>query len=346
MNMKRKYYWYINKVFSLYLLMLFLAMGMASCDEETSEEDHKLKGDISQYVPKYACGLDATILNGSDGYAYMKFTPTVIADLPFWGLQLKDAKYFINGEVIGTGSGKELSLETKANLLSTASYNVKAQFTIGGEECNDVIIEDEKNMYVIPPSTDGFLYIDYNYVTKGDILHIVPYAPPSNTIHINKVTYYWDGKTYEATTSPYDWKHQITEDVDTKHDLKVTVNYTRGNSTATYSLSYSNFRILGEEDEIANTELMYDIKEYKNGQTVQLASKSYVGSGKKESYEVKYYLDDKLIGQTSTFPYIFNYKLTNETEGIHRFKCQAILKYEDGTEKLYTYNNIDILVTK
>lgn len=345
--MKRKYNWHINKVFPLYLLLFFFTFGgMTSCNEETSDDDFKLKGDISQYVPNYACVLDATILNGSDGYAYMKFTPTVIADLPFWGLQLKDAKYFINGKIVGTGSGNELSLETKSSSLSTDTYNAKALFTIGGEECNDVTIEQEKQIYVTPSSTDGYLFIDYNYVTKGDVLHIVPYAPPSNTIHINKVTYHWDGTNYETTTPPYDWKHQVTEEVGTKHDLTATVSYTRGNSSATYSLTYSSFNILGEEDEIASTELMYDIKEYKNGQTVQLASKSYVGNGKKETYEIKYYLDDKLVGQTSTFPYIFKYKLTNESVGIHRFKCQAILKYEDGTEKLYTYNNYDILVTK
>lgn len=344
--MKRKYNWYINKVFPSCLLLFFLTLGMTSCDEETSDDDFKLKGDISQYVPNYACVLDATILNGSDGNAYMKFTPTVIADLPFWGLQLKDAKYFLNDKIIGTGSGNDLSLESKKNSLSTDSYTAKALFTIGGEGCNDVTIEQEKHIYVTPSSTDGYLFIDYNYVTKGDILHIVPYAPPSNTIHINKVTYSWDGTNYETTTAPYDWKRQITEEVGTKHDLKATVSYTRGNSTATYSLSFSSFKIQGEEDEIANTELMYDIKEYKNGQTVQLASKSYVGSGKKETYEVKYYLDDKLVGQTSTFPYVFNHKLTNETVGIHRFKCQAILKYEDGTEKFSTYNNFDILITK
>lgn len=344
--MKRKYNWYINNVLPSCLLMLFLTIGMTSCNEETSDDDFKLKGDITQYVPDYACVLDATILNGSDGNAYMKFIPTVIADLPFWGLQLKEAKYFINGKIAGTGSGNELSLETKSGSLSTDTYHAKALFTIGGEGCNDVTIEQEKQIYVTPSSTDGYLFIDYNYVTKGDVLHIIPYAPPGNTIHINKVTYYWDGKTYDTTTPPYDWKRQITEDVDTKHDLKATVNYTKGNSTATYSLSYSNFQIRGEEDEIANTELMYDIKEYKNGQTVLLASKCYVGSGKKETYEIKYYLDDKLVGQTSTFPYIFKHKLLKEAVGIHRFKCQAILKYEDGTEKISTYNNYDILVTK
>lgn len=344
--MKRKYNWYINKVFPSFLLMLFLTIGMTSCNEETSEEDYKLKGDISQYVPKYTCDIDATILNGSDGYAYMKFSPIIRTDLAFWGLQLKNVKYFISGKSIGTGSGSEMNFETKVNQLPSSMYHVSAQFTIGGEECNDVTIEQEKQIFVSSSSVNGFLYLDYNYVTKGDVLHIVPYAPPSNTIHINKVTYTWDGKPYETSTFPYDWKHQVTEEAGSKHDLRATVNYTRGNSNATYSLSFSSFKILGEEDEIANTELMYDIKEYKNGQTIQLASKSYVGSGKKETYEIKYYLDDKLVGQTSTFPYIFKYKLLNESVGIHRFKCQAILKHEDGTEKISTYNNYDILVTK
>lgn len=343
--MKRKYSnWHIKLSLCLSLL---LAISMTSCNEEQTTEDNiKLKGDISKYVPAYAFDLDATILNGSDGYAYMKFSPIVRTDLSLWGLQLKSAKYYVDEELVGTGSSSEQTLDTKRNTLSAGTHNVKALFTIDGEECNDVTIDIEDDKFVISSNLDGYFYIDYNYVTKGDILHVELYPPRENDIHINKVTYTWDGTSYESTTAPYDWKHQVTEDIGTEHNLTVGISCTEGSSQITYTMSNSGIKIRGEEDEIISTALLYGIQEYQNGQTIQLNSKSYIGSAKKDSYEIKYYLDNKLVGQTSSFPYTFKYKLSNESVGIHRLKSQAILKNEDGTEKSSSYTNFDFLVTK
>lgn len=336
----------IHKILSSCLLLL-LTIGMVSCNEEqTNDVDFKLKGDISKYVPAYVFDLDATILNGSDGYAYMKFSPIVRADLPLWGLQLKSAKYYVDDILVGTGNGSEQTLVTQRSPLSGGTHNIKAQFTIGGEECNDVTIDQEDNIFVSSSNLNGYFDIDYNYVTKGDIFHVVVYPPSGTNIHINKVTYTWDGTNYETSTSPYDWKHQVTEDIGTEHKLSVAISCTEGNSQTTYTMSYSGIKIRGEEDEVVSTSLLNGIKEYKNGQTIQLASKSYIGSAKKDSYEIKYYLDDKLVGQTSSLPYTFKYKLSNESVGIHRLKSQAILKKEDGTEKSSSYTNFDFLVTK
>ncbi len=348
--MKRNYCnWYMNtihKILSLCLLFL-LTIGMVSCNEEqTNEDDFKLKGDISKYVPAYAFDLDATILNGSDGYAYMKFSPITRTDLSLWGLQLRSAKYYVDGILVGTGNSSEQTLVAKRSLFDAGKHNVKAQFTIGGEECNEVNIDQEDDIFVISPNLDGYFDIDYNYVTKGDIFHVELYPPIGNDIHINKVTYTWDGTNYESVTSPYDWKHQVTEDIGTDHNLTVTISCTEGSSQITYTMSYSGIKIRDEEDEIVSTDLLNGITEYKNGQTIQLTSKSYIGRAKKDSYEIKYYLDDKLVGQTSSFPYTFKYKLSNESVGIHRLKSLAILKEEDGTEKSSSETNFDFLITK
>ena len=123
------------------------SIGMVSCNEEqTNEDDFKLKGDISKYVPAYAFDLDATILNGSDGYAYMKFSPITRTDLSLWGLQLKSAKYYVDGILVGTGNSSEQTLVAKRSLLDAGKHNVKAQFTIGGEECNEVNIDQEDDI--------------------------------------------------------------------------------------------------------------------------------------------------------------------------------------------------------
>lgn len=335
----------IHKKLSFCLLLL-LAIAMVSCnEEETNDGDFKLKGDISQYVPAYAFDLDATILNGSDGYAYMKFTPIVRTDLSLWGLQLKSAKYYVDDTLVGVGSSYEQTLVTKRSSLSAGTHNIKAQFTIGSEECNDVTIDYEDDLFVLSSNVNGYFNIDYNYVTKGDIFHVVPYLPLGNNIQIKKVTYTWDETNYESTTSPYDWKHQVTEEIGTEHNLTVAISCMEGSSQITYT-TYRGIKIRGEEDEIVSTSLLYGIEEYQNGQTIQLTSKCYIGSAKKDSYEMKYYLDDKLVGQTSSFPYTFKYTLSNESVGIHRIKCQATLKNEDGTEKNSSNTNFDFLVIK
>ena len=114
----------IHKKLSFCLLLL-LAIAMVSCnEEETNDGDFKLKGDISQYVPAYAFDLDATILNGSDGYAYMKFTPIVRTDLSLWGLQLKSAKYYVDDTLVGVGSSYEQTLVTKRSSLSAGTHNI------------------------------------------------------------------------------------------------------------------------------------------------------------------------------------------------------------------------------
>ena len=63
----------------------------------------------------------------------------------------------------------------------------------------------------------------------------------------------------------------------------------------------------------------------------------------KDKVSAKLYFDDTLIAETSSFPFKNEFKLTNQSIGIHKMKCAITVT--SGNQKTTSYDEKSIVVT-
>ena len=81
--------------------------------------------------------------------------------------------------------------------------------------------------------------------------------------------------------------------------------------------------------------MYWDIKsnrnDYVNGEIISLTTRHFKGNNVQVDFEVEFYLDGKLIGHSTSFPYILNHTLSGLKIGAHTITGKTILKYKDHT---------------
>jgi len=328
------------KIFFVFFISLF---ALASCDEETSD-DLILRGDIKDLVPNYTCVVECDYETASeDGNTYVMLSPKYNADLSMWGLKVRKIDYYIDNELVSTETTSPFVYQCHSSQWYLGLHSVKANITIGGDECNDVIISSNAHFYINDNkaySKHGDIYLEYNFVTTGDILHITPYLleeTSSEGCNINKVDYEWDGKIIQTCTeAPYSLSYKITEEVGSVHDLQVNIDY-KDNSDIFLSYTFSsNFKIYGDSDYILSCCNKSSRVIFNNGQTISLVAKLFKGKNITTDYNLEIYLDDKKIGEANSFPYNLNYKLDNQSPGLHKISKKWITIDQNGEKSSQT----------
>lgn len=331
--------------FPPFVIALTILLAITSCNQDEvliELTPYPLEGDISKYVPEETYEIRCHNVNAEGGVTYLQIEPVSYAQLALWGLEVKEMDYYLDGKFITSVNKSPYIYDTKTKDLKDGKHYVKAQITIGGEKCNDVTIERTDSFYVYQNNytSDVDLYMDFNYVGKGDILTVEPEITPRNSSSvptINEVSYTWDGKLLSRkTSSPFTLSYPITEEADTRHQLDVKLIYSLNGSkrTTNYSIQMNIFR---DDYSFCSCSIKSAKKDYKNGETVSFYAKNYKGKKAEDEYKLEVYIDDQLIGTTDTFPYTLNYKLSGLKVGIHKISYKHIKLSEKGSSTSYEY---------
>lgn len=328
-------------------MMLLITFAISSCEDDNVGE-FVLTGNIEHLIPESTYNLKKTKTSGGQ---YIVFTPDISPNFEYWGLTLKQVDYYIDDVLYRSETKYPWEIMINKDDMKKGNHKLRAEMTIVGQNCDDVILVKEDAFYI---SNDGEIterhgdiYIDYNYITKGEELVITPELLMNRSnegCEFDGVKYYWDGKLIATyTSSPYTLRYKVDDEIGTIHQISVQIAYHDAFSkNLSYNWSYSNYKILSSDDYFYSWRLKSNRNEYKNGEIISLVAKLYKGSGVKKDFEVEFYLDDVLIGKSSSFPYTFDYQLTNLSKGSHVVKGKFITKEANRTSSQTTENIIII----
>ena len=334
-------------------MALVWLLGLISCEDITSE-DLVLTGNIEDLVPSYVCTLDTYGLIIDDN-AYIRMETETHADFDYWGLRISEVEYYLDDQLLGQVTTEPFIFNYKYEGLEAGTYTGKAKITISGDECEDVVIENSEDFTINVLSNDYSLsvdfFIDYNYVFEGETFMLTPYILEETSAegsYIKQVSYYWDSTLIaQEQSEPFTFEYQVEGKAGTTHNWQASISYYDGaGNSKSYSYIYSNFEILESTDKLLWFDLKSHFQTYKNGQTVSVVLKSYIGSDLNESYSAKLYFEDTLIGQTSTFPYTLDYKLSGIDAGAYQIKCLWYVTDENGEVSLSDTDSSYVVVTE
>lgn len=327
-------------VYAVYaVLAAFTASTVFSCEDDNVGE-FRLTGDIRHLIPDSSYGLQKTVT--SDGQ-YIVFTPKLNPGFETWGLALAQVEYYIDDALYMTEKTAPYEAFINKDDIGNGDHQIRARMTVTGESCYDVILEKEEKFNLsgddAASKVHGDFYINYNYVTTGDELIITPELlvnRSSEGCTIDEVKYYWD-KTLVSTVKsyPYSLKYKVNAAANSSHQIEVEISY-HDNSSAflTYRYIFTGYNVLGADDDRASWDIKSKRNDYTNGETVSLTAKSFKGANVTKNHEIEFYLDDKLIGKSSSFPYTLDYTLKNLKRGTHVIRGHISTKDGDSSSRL------------
>jgi len=337
----------INKSI-LFTLMMLIALSFMSCEDDNVGE-FKLKGDIAHLIPDGSYKLNKTT---TDDGRYIVFTPELNSNFEYWGLALRQVEYYIDDVLYKTKTQQPCELMINKNDMEIGNHKLKAIMTVVCEDCDDVVLEKEDVFYISSTGSiserHGDFYIDYNYITKGEELIITPellVARSSDGCKIDEVKYYWDGTLISTvTSSPFALSHRVDAEGGTYHEIRIVIKYHDNYSNnLTFNWSFSNYKVYTADDSFGTWSIKSGRNDYTNGETLSLIGKVFKGANAKKNYDMEFYLDDKIIGKSSTFPYTLDYKLENLPKGSHIVEGKTITKDGDSSSSISTIQKTIII---
>lgn len=329
------------------IILLFMAFATTSCEDDNVGE-FVLTGNIENLIPKDIYDLKKTNTN-----EYIVYTPDLDSNFEYWGLTLKQVDYYIDDALYKSETASPWEIMIKKNEIGKGSHKLRAEMRIVGQACNDIILVKEDAFYIPNDGesreSHGDIYINYNYITKGEELVITPELLANRSTdgcEFDKVEYYWDEKLVAAyTSSPYTLRYKVNDEIGSTHQIRVYIAYHDASSKIlSYNWSYLDYKVRSSDDHFYSFGLKSSRNDYKNGETMSLVAKLYKGSNVKKAFEVEFYLDDVLIGKSSSFPYTLDYKLTNLSKGSHVVKDKFTTK--DGDVLSSQIGNKTIIITE
>lgn len=332
MNMKTTYTT-VGK-FLLCITMLLTTFVITSCEDDNVGE-FVLTGNIEHLIPEDIYDLKKTETSG-----YIVYTPYLNSNFEYWGLTLNQVDYYIDDALYKSETTSPWEIMINRNEMGKGNHKLRAEMKIVGQACDPVVLVKEDAFYISnnggTSESHGDFYINYNYITKGEELVVTPELLANRSTEgceIDKVEYYWDEKLVATySSSPYTLRYKVDDETGSTHQIRVYIAYHDASSKIlSYNWSYLDYKVRSSDDYFYSFGLKSSSNEYKNGETISLAAKLYKGSDVKKDFEVEFYLDDVLIGKSSSFPYTLDYKLTDLSKGSHVVKDKLLIKNGDLT---------------
>ena len=116
-----------------------------------------------------------------------------------------------------------------------------------------------------------------------------------------------------------------------------------GKNESSYNYGFSNYTTLKEDNHFTVWNVMSGRNDFSLGESIPSIIKSYRGKNFKDKVSAKLYFDDTLIAETSSFPFKNEFKLTNQSIGIHKMKCAITVT--SGNQKTTSCDEKSIVVT-
>ena len=340
---------HIIKYQFVFVFIFLINMIFVSCKDDYVG-DYMLTGNIESLIPENSWDIEHT--STSDG-KYILFKPELNSNFEYWGLSIKQVDYLLDGTLYKTEFAHPYELMVDKDNLSEGNHTITAKILIVGEACNDVVLEKSKDFNVSlngsVSEVYGDFYIDYNYVTQGDYLVVIPellIERSSEGCEIDKVEYFWDGELVATgTTEPFGLNYYIDDEIGTTHDLNMIIYYhDDNNSSLTYNWMLSSYKIYDVTDGFISWNIKSRRNDYVNGETISLIAKLFKGADVDTNFEIEFYFDDELIGKSSSFPYTLDYKLSDLSIGSHKITAKSINKYDNYTSS--STENETIVIVK
>lgn len=270
---------------------------------------------LSMQVSWSFSGTDVTFSINSVG-----LTQTLIDNS--W--KLKTVSYYIDEELAETVSEEPFSFHYTAKNLKRGKHYLsiiaKISNPVNGKET------ELSSTHEVNVGSGMNFYVDYNqYIKPGESLMATPYFLDKRSdsgCNIKSVTYWIDDEKIDTkNTSPFALSYNLPVN-DKKHELDVSISYSDGTGTQrSYYMTFSGIQFMMPDTH----EYVGRLKGSNNffvGDELSCYAKVYRGDNVNGTDAVKIYFDDKFLGESSSFPYSIDYKLTSSDIGKHQLEFE------------------------
>ena len=342
----------IYNTFKYMAAALLVVLAFAACSED-KYDDFKLSGDISELFPDYATSLGVSSMNVHDGWQYVKLRTELKPDLDVFNLKVKQVKYYIDGNAVGTATTTTApySLDYRTKTLSEGSHTAKMEMTITGDDCDDAVITKTGTFQATKAQTmqrTGDFDIVSNRVARGGTLVVTPTVNADRSAKgckINSVKYTWNGSVTTTSKAPFDLRADVAELGGRSYVLSVAVNYSTS-ASSNLSYTYSTYvKVLDENDFEPVLRLKSSSRAYRRSESVNIAASVYHGKSNTDKAALKIYFDGKEIAASDSEAFDYSYKLAGATVGIHTLKATWTVDKGGGVTTANSREE-DIVVTE
>lgn len=317
-------------------LCAVVSLLLTSCLNE-EEGEFTLTGNIGHLIPAKSYKMEVMATGEKGDTHYLGAVPELDESFATWGLSIKKVVYTLDGKPLKTITGEPFDLVAPVNNPGTGTHSLETEITVGGKNCEDAVLKKTASFTFPSPqqNTTPQIYVDYNYVSKGGTLRMTPhvladYSPEG--CRFTKVEYFWDEELMATlTASPFTWTHPVNDDAGSKHQIKVVIEYEDNNhKKGGYNFNVLDYSALADDGAICDWWLKTRDNEYLRSETLHMVARLYKGSERNEKFSFEQYLDDKVIGSSSTFPYNLDYPLSGVAAGLHTLKAKWTHTTADG----------------
>lgn len=238
--------------------------------------------------------------------------------------KLKSVSYYIDDELIETVSEEPFTFYYTAKNLKRGKHHLsviaKVSNLTNGKET------ELSSIYEVNVGSGMNFYVDYNqYIKPGELLMATPYFLDKRSdtgCEIKSVSYWIDDEKVDVKNiAPFVLSYNLPTD-DKKHELDVSISYSDGTGIQrAYNMTFSGIQFMTADTH----EYVGGLKgsgEFFVGDELSCYAKVYRGENVTGTDAVKVYFDDKFLGESSTFPYSIDYKLTISDIGKHQLKFE------------------------
>ena len=318
-------------------ILLLLAFMMVSCEEETSftHPDYEL------VIPEAAYSFSIST-KSVDTNTTVTVEPTFTPNFDLLGCYVKKIVYALDGKEVATVTEKPYKLEYQANNLAKGNHVMKMTFTVGGKGFKDKVIEKiqefdaetgtSETSQTLKDVTFDFDYDSFLRVGEDFKFSITMNDLKNLGYKIESVQFYWENELVKTVVdAPYEYTFKPEIVVGMIYSVRAEIKYALGNNTYHHSWS-GKVNCISEEETIRSVKTNYENGgHYENGDELVFKAKVYRGTGDEKQYTFNLYWDDVLLTSSKTFPYVYTYKISNASVGIHTIYMEWVITKEDGT---------------